>query len=116
MTKEYLEAFNRIALHTEYDNDSPYDYLCFDYDCNLVDEALQRLEAIDKLQEEIGCPLEIFIKLHNRVHIYDVKGKPFKILQVLSDTIVVRKLQEEKIFLLLKDYKKTWWLKEDKSE
>lgn len=46
MSKE-LEAFGRITLHTEYDNDSSYDCLNFEDDCKLVDEALQRLEQID---------------------------------------------------------------------
>lgn len=47
MSKEYLEAFGRITLHTEYDSDSSYDGLSFEEDYKLVDEALQRLEAID---------------------------------------------------------------------
>ena len=47
MGKEYLEAFGRIALHVEYDNDGSYDCLNFEDDCKLVDEALQRLEDID---------------------------------------------------------------------
>jgi hypothetical protein len=47
MSNEYIEAFNRIALHTEYDNDSPYDCLCFEDDCKLVDDALERLDFIE---------------------------------------------------------------------
>lgn len=47
MSKEYLEAFGRITLHTEYDNDGSYDSLNFEDDCKLVDEALERLESID---------------------------------------------------------------------
>ena len=48
MNEEYIEAFGRIASHVEYDNDSPYDGLCFEDDCKLVDEALERLDQIDK--------------------------------------------------------------------
>lgn len=44
---EALEAFGRITLHTEYDNDSHYDGLHFEDDCKLVDKALERLEQID---------------------------------------------------------------------
>lgn len=47
MSKEYLEAFGNITLHTEYDNDGSYDCLNFEDDCKLVDEALERLEQID---------------------------------------------------------------------
>lgn len=43
---EALEAFGRITLHTEYDNDSHYDGLHFEDDCKLVDKALERLEQI----------------------------------------------------------------------
>ena len=54
MSKEYLEAFNRIVLHTECDNDSSYDCLCFEDDCKLVDSALQRLEQIDNSKKDIN--------------------------------------------------------------
>ena len=47
MSKEYIEAFGNITLHTEYANDGSYDCLNFEDDCKLVDEALERLEQID---------------------------------------------------------------------
>lgn len=50
MSKE-LEALNRITLHTEYNNDGSYDCLCFEDDFNLVDDALERLEEIEKVLE-----------------------------------------------------------------
>lgn len=46
MSKEYMEAFGRIILHTEYDNDSSYDCLNFEDDCKLVDNALLELKVI----------------------------------------------------------------------
>ena len=57
MSKEYLEAFGRITLHTEYDNDGSYDCLQFEDDCKLVDEALKRLESIDNANpsEALEC-------------------------------------------------------------
>lgn len=56
MSKE-LEAFGRITLHTEYDNDSNYDGIHFEDDCKLVDKALQRLEAIENVNtsEALKC-------------------------------------------------------------
>ena len=51
MSTEYLDAFSRITLHTEYDNDGSYDCLNFEDDCKIVEDALQRLEAIDNLKE-----------------------------------------------------------------
>lgn len=50
MSKEYLEAFGRITSQVEYDNDSSYDYLCFEDDCKAVDEALERLESIENAE------------------------------------------------------------------
>ena len=57
MSREYLEAFGRITLHTEYDNDSSYDCVSFEDDCKLVDNALQRLESIDNSRpsEALEC-------------------------------------------------------------
>lgn len=54
---EALEAFGRITLHTEYDNDSHYDGLHFEDDCKLVDKALERLEQIDNANpiEALEC-------------------------------------------------------------
>lgn len=63
MVKEYLEAFGRITLHTEYDNDSPYDGLRFEDDCKLVDNALQRLEQIDNA-------IEICKKANEQKYVY----------------------------------------------
>ena len=52
-----LEAFGRITLHTEYDNDSHYDGLHFEDDCKLVDKALEFLEAIENANhsEALKC-------------------------------------------------------------
>ena len=47
MSKE-IEAFGRITLHTEYDNNSSYDCLNFEDDCKLVEQALTEYEAIKK--------------------------------------------------------------------
>lgn len=50
---EALEAFGRITLHTEYDNDSHYDGLHFEDDCKLVDKALLKAEKEHKALEII---------------------------------------------------------------
>ena len=61
MSKDYSEAFDRIASHTEYDNDSSYDCVNFEDDCKLVDNALGRLEAIDNSNpsEALECLKDI---------------------------------------------------------
>ena len=59
---EALEAFGRITLHTEYDNDSHYDSLHFEDDCKLVDKALERLEQIDNANpsEALKCLEDLY--------------------------------------------------------
>ncbi len=62
MNKE-LETFNRIALHTEFDNDGAYDYLNFEDDCKTVENALEVLDIVkeiitmteDKIQDILRC-------------------------------------------------------------
>lgn len=79
-------------------------------------EQEKEFNEYKQLEEQIGCPLETYVKLHNKAHIYDAKGKSLKVLHIMGDTVVVRKIPGRKIFLLLNKYKKTWWLKADKSE
>lgn len=59
---EALEAFGRITLHTEYDNDSHYDGLHFEDDCKLVDKALEFLESIENANpsEALKCLEDLY--------------------------------------------------------
>lgn len=74
---ESLEAFGRITLHTEYDNDSHYDGLHFEDDCKLVDKALQKSEKEHKALEiikEKECDMRWFkycIKVNSEVETYN---------------------------------------------
>jgi len=72
MSKEYLEAFNRITLHTECDNDGSYDCLNFEDDCKLVNDALTRLNLIDNLK-----PSEALEEL-NKFKGIEISSLPFK--------------------------------------
>ena len=73
MSKEYLGAFGRITSHTEYDNDGSYDCLQFEDDCKLVDDALERLEQIDKADPSVALELVGYLKDHhlNAIPYYD---------------------------------------------
>lgn len=93
-----------------------------------------KLGKLEDLEEELGCPLEVIFKAIKDGVIYtedkqglDVKEKDcyFKIFKIniyeldtypnIEYYYTIR--NETHIgFVLLKDYKKTWWLKEDKSE
>ncbi len=81
----------------------------------LYNELDRKIAIIDNLEKQIGCPLEVFVELHNKAHIYDVEGKPLKVLTVLADTVVVKAIQGKREFILLEDYKKSFWLRKNKS-
>lgn len=77
-----LEAFGRITLHTEYDNDSHYDGLHFEDDCKLVDKALLKAEKDEKIilgiedylnrrieVEPLGDVRKAFIEIRNQLQV-----------------------------------------------
>ena len=73
------------------------------------------------LEKELGCPLEVIFKALRQGYIYS---------SVEKDYIIDLKIDEQSFFIAgykdanvstrfnvyLDNYKKTWWLKEDKSE
>lgn len=81
---------------------------------NLYNKLYRETLIVDEVRSELSCPLQIFVELHNKAFIYDLEGRPLKILQVLADTVVVKRLPGEKLFLPLGDYKKSFWLRKDK--
>lgn len=95
---EALEAFGRITLHTEYDNDSTYDGLHFEDDCKLVDKALERLEQIDNANpsEALKC-LEYLIKecVGNDKYVFEPQ------LEIIKQALL--KTQEPKKYLKWED-------------
>ena len=105
-------------------------------------ETLNQVGAIyntyNQLTEQLGCPLEVVIKaLKNGVYVLDEETGETKLIlrgfknstQDFEDGVfgfvddrfwAMKKLEETglyiPIFYAWKDYKKTWWLKKDKSE
>ncbi len=85
-----------------------------------------------KLEEQLGCPLEVLVKaIKNGIWFINEDDKLEYIDEALcfntklnTDKLVfdnygyycknIEKLKGNQIYL--EDYKKTWWLKEDKSE
>ncbi len=72
----------------------------------------------EQLEEQIGCPLEVLLKaLKNGViyyegdngYFYEVRGISLKYLNEMCLTNGER-------YPKVKDYKKTWWLNEDRGE
>ena len=83
-----------------------------------VDNKLGKLED---LEEQLGCPLDVVFKalkigiytnLKNRNREDLTKYFCFNLYNLDTELYLGNPI----IFVNLKDYKKTWWLKEDKSE
>jgi len=88
-------------------------------DLEELDKLLTMATSYEELSKQIGCPLDVYWKLHTQAHIYDIFGTPLRVLGVMTDTVAVRPeivKGSGHCFFYLKDYKKTWWLKETKEE
>ena len=87
---------------------------------------LKELNAKYKdLEDQLGCPLDVVFKalkegiytkeseLDKELELYDVRGIGSRGLEVISK---ICSYGECDFTCYYTDYKKTWWLKEDKSE
>ena len=87
---------------------------------NVIVEGMiyNKLGKLEDIEEELGCPIEVYVKLHKIAKIYDEQGNPLKIRQVIDENIVISTKKEINGYKLipLNCYKKTWWIKEDRSE
>ena len=89
------------------------------FNCNDIKNDLNYAIKCHSLEEQIGCPLEVVVKaLKNGVYYEDV-ANCMKYIVVdlhfnLEGDFVLYFDDEER--LLARNYKKTWWLKIDKSE
>jgi len=90
---------------------------------------INKLGILEDLAEEIGCPLEIVITPYFKRGKLEVfyRGKMREVIRVVAFEEATRPYMdvfyrdnEKEMFkvktIWLEDYKKTWWLKEDKSE
>jgi len=67
-----------------------------------------------KLEEQLFCPLEVRLKVTHNTSIYDVEGNEYIVSHIDKEVFEVYA-----IFYMTfrwEHYKKTWWLKKDKSE
>ena len=128
---------NRLTEKDILTND--YTYSCsineFEYG-NGKEEIVNKLGKIEDLEEQLGCPLDFIFKVLQAPKIYiegmNVRSEyddRFKFHSKTNNYIInpyaIAGKKPEVAFidrwdygynLRLKDYKKTWWLKEDKSE
>ena len=79
-----------------------------------------RLGKLEDLEEQLGCPLEVRCKIvtNSSIFVDDTEEQELKVGLVFEDGFYadswVRDNQER--FFKYKDYKVTWWLREDKEE
>lgn len=86
---------------------------------NLLQSAYDKLGKLEDLEEQFGCPLDVVFKaLTNGVYYGDnanwMRWVAVDLHINLEGEYVLYFSYEESF--LTNDYKKTWWLKEDKSE
>ena len=94
-------------------------------------EFINKLGKLEDLEEELGCPLECVVavfKAMQQDYIYcDIGNGMYKLhnfrldyVDLADDVYFTRSeyhyVLDDDCCIFVKDYKKTWWLKEDKSE
>ena len=74
-----------------------------------------KLGKLEDLEEQLGCPLDVLFKALKQDCVYTSRGirRQLSIGSFGDFMALFLGLREVKN---VKDYKKTWWLKEDKSE
>ena len=81
-----------------------------------LEEELEYADKCHNLEQQLGCPLEVLFRaLRDGIFISDEDFLPHSCL-LRNDFILVLFDDIYKAEYLLKEYKKTWWLKPDKSE
>lgn len=125
MTKEQLETYKNTYDRYDGISNNEFDSIC--------DELIKYKDY----EEDLKCPLEVLEKGIKKFYEYDVINN--RMLEYTDDDFendryarfeIVVNLNRQKIIVIdymdiadidirrfkLKDYKKTWWLKKDKSE
>lgn len=115
--KKFLDNFKAIK------NISP------NYVASKEELMYEKLGKLENLEEQIGCPLEVVITPYFKRGKLEVfyRGKMREVIRAVAFEQATRpymdvfyrdneKEQFKVKTIWLDDYKKTWWLKEDKSE
>ena len=102
MTKKQLETYKNT--YDRYDGipNNEFDSIC--------DELIN----YKKLEEQIGCPLEVRCKITTDTMIFDAEGNSFEVSYIDINNFTAI-MDDYEFNFEYKDYKKTWWLRKDKS-
>lgn len=84
--------------------------------CEIVEKELNELEAYKKLEEQIGCSLEVKCKICTGRSIYLPNGKAYLIAGVRDSYFTIKVEDGCTETVDNKEYGISWWLKENRSE
>lgn len=85
-------------------------------DLEELDKLLEMATTYEKLSKQLGCPLDVRLQIVNGATVYDNYGNAFKIEFVAEGIFIGFRTKSGGTSFKYTDYKKTWWLKKDKSE
>ena len=98
-------------------NKTFYELSAEEYDDMNIAEWYDTYKKYKKLEEEIGCPPEVRCKLYNGRKIYYQDGHIYKVMDIDLTSMDVDGITTLNMrHIPYSDYKKTFWLKEDKTE
>lgn len=109
--KESAKGGARMSRLTSKDDDNVYRISGF----TTIDELIDKLAIYEDLEESISCPLEVYVRA--TIEGIKVDGSIYKVKVRKDNYGYYFALSNGSAFpFYLSSYKKTWWLKEDKSE
>ena len=80
-------------------------------------EYHDEVQEYKQLENEIGCPLEVRCKLYDGAIIYDENGRKMIVRNLGEHDFLTYQTKGASANLMyIKGYKKSWWLKADKSK
>lgn len=124
MGKGYLTPLEHLELIQKSGCKIGNHYIGFNY----VEDELKYAGKCHKLEEQLGCPLEVYVKLYQQMKFYRLNAlneiieceidnpNDDEVYHIQADGIIFNQYDYGWQFYSFKDYKKTWWLRKDKSE
>ena len=85
-----------------------------------IGACIDKLGKLEDLEEKLGCPLEVLSSIYNNGFYVDILDyvPPYRIyrIDIFKKEITFYDEEANCFSVKLCNYKKTWWLKEDRSE
>lgn len=77
-----------------------------------------RYEQLKQLEEELGCPLDVFVKAHRYGRVFNLHNNCYYYITNITDLYIESECDRKGFnsIYFLSEYMGSWCLKEDKSE